>query len=130
MVSLKKEQARYLLLSLITQLCVLAGRFRPDNILFATEKRRIQDMPNGKPEDHPLTDIFIHNRYVEYGEEASLLIKRIGELSSKRELDEWWEKEIGWNGTPKIALRKAKARVQELEKRARESGWELKSNKG
>ncbi len=82
-------------------------------------------MPNGKSGDHPLTDIFIDNRYVEYGEEASLLIKRIAALSSKRELDEWWEREIGWSGTPELALRKAKARVQELEKRAQESGWEL-----
>jgi hypothetical protein len=81
-------------------------------------------MPNGKPGDHPLTDIFAHSIYDEYGYEASMLIKRIAKLSSKREMDEWWENEIGWTGTPEIALTKAKAKVEELEKRAKESGWE------
>jgi len=46
-------------------------------------------MPNGKPGDHPLTDIFVHKSEV-YGREADELIGKIGELCSSRELDEWW----------------------------------------
>jgi alpha-amylase/alpha-mannosidase (GH57 family) len=80
-------------------------------------------MPNGKPGDHPLTDIFVHKSEV-YGREADDLIRRIGELCSSRELDEWWEREIGWSDDRDFALRKAKARYEELLNRARNSGWE------
>ena len=80
-------------------------------------------MPNGKPGDHPLTDIFLHKLEV-YGPEADELIRKIGDLCSRRELDEWWEREIGWSQDRELTLRKARARYDELMKRARESGWE------
>jgi len=51
-------------------------------------------MPNGKPGDHPLTDILIHNLKV-YGQEGDDLIRKIAELCSRRELDEWWQRKIG-----------------------------------
>lgn len=78
---------------------------------------------NGKPGDHPLTDICGHRLEV-YGQEADELIRRIAELCSPRELDEWWQKEIGWSADPALALTKARARYEELSKRARDSGWE------
>jgi hypothetical protein len=53
-------------------------------------------MPNGKPGDHTLTDILVHKRNV-YGQEADDLVRKIAELSSGRELDEWWEREVGWS---------------------------------
>jgi hypothetical protein len=80
-------------------------------------------MANGKPGDHPLTDILVYGRRV-YGREADDLIRKIRDLCSPRELDAWWEREIGWTGDRKLALRKARARHAELTKRARESGWE------
>jgi hypothetical protein len=78
---------------------------------------------NGNPGDHPLTDILVHKHEV-YGREADELIRKIARLCSRRELDEWWEREIGWSKDPASALRKAHTRFSELEKRAKESGWE------
>ena len=78
---------------------------------------------NGKENDHPLTDILIYNLEV-YGTEADDLIRRISELSSPRELDEWWAREIGWSAEPHDVLGKARRRFQELRQRARDSGWE------
>ena len=51
---------------------------------------------NGKPGDHPLTDILSYKLEV-YGQVADELIRKIGELCSPRELDEWWDREIGWS---------------------------------
>jgi hypothetical protein len=80
-------------------------------------------MANGTPGDHPLTDILFHKIEV-YGAEADELIRRIASLCSQRELDQWWEREIGWSQDKALALRKAKARYEELLQRANESGWE------
>jgi len=80
-------------------------------------------MPNGKPGDHPLTDIFVHKAEV-YGPEADELIRKIAGLCSRNELDNWWEKEIGWSSDRASILRKAQARYNELLKRAREGRWE------
>jgi hypothetical protein len=80
---------------------------------------------NGKPGDHPLTDIFIHKLEI-YGREADELIRKIGELCSRRQMDEWWEREIGWSDDRALALRKARERYEGLAKRARASGWETR----
>ena len=80
-------------------------------------------MPNGKPGDHPLTDIFVHKSEV-YGREADDLIRKIAELCSSRELDEWWQREIGWSQDRDLALQKAKACYEELLRRAQDRGWE------
>jgi hypothetical protein len=82
-------------------------------------------MPNGKPGDHPLTDILIHKVKV-YGDEADDLIRKIAELSSRRELDEWWEQEIGWSPERNTVANKARMRFEELLKRAKDRGWETK----
>jgi hypothetical protein len=81
-------------------------------------------MPNGKPGDHPLTDILVHKSNV-YGREADDLIRRIADLCSRRELDEWWQREIGWSPERHLVLQKAQTRFDELLQRAKRSGWEI-----
>jgi hypothetical protein len=43
-------------------------------------------MPNGKPGDHPLPDITIHNQRV-YSERADGLIREIVRLGGRREIE-------------------------------------------
>lgn len=82
-------------------------------------------MPNGKLGDHPLTDILVHKAKV-YGREADDLIRKIAELCNRSELDEWWEREIGWSPDRKSVISKARLRLDELLERAKRSGWETK----
>ena len=82
-------------------------------------------MPNGKPGDHPLSDIFVHKAEV-YGPEADELIRKIEGLCSPKELDEWWDREIGWTKDRPSILLKAQARYDELLRRAHEGRWEAK----
>ncbi len=79
-------------------------------------------MPNGKPGDRPLTDILVHKLEV-YGAEADELIRRIDSLGGRRELEEWWELEIGGSQDKALALARARARYGELLNKARESSW-------
>jgi hypothetical protein len=81
-------------------------------------------MPNGKPGDHPLTDILVRKLNV-YGREADDLIRRIAELRSHRELEEWWNREIGWSPDRNLILSKARTHHNELLHRAKQSGWEI-----
>jgi hypothetical protein len=78
---------------------------------------------NGKPGDHPLTDILGHKLEV-YGQETDELILRIREMCSLRELEEWWQRELGWSASKELALQRARVRYEELLIRAREGGWE------
>jgi hypothetical protein len=87
----------------------------------------IDGIMNGKPGDHPLTDLIVHKQEV-YGRETDELIRRIAALCSRRELDDWWEREIGWSKDSEMIFRKATARHAELLKRAKESGWETESD--
>jgi hypothetical protein len=80
-------------------------------------------MPNGKSGDHPLTDILVHKLNV-YGKEGADLIRKIAELCSRRELNEWWEQEIGRSGDVDTVVRKGREYLDELLKRAKRSGWE------
>lgn len=68
---------------------------------------------NGRPGDHPLTDILFYSREV-YGREADELIRKVRELCSERELYEWWEKDIHWSGDRAMVLRKVQTRLEEL----------------
>ena len=83
-------------------------------------------MPNGSVRDHPLTDIVFHKRNV-YGQEADDLIRKISELSSRRELEDWWNQEVGWSGDAAVVLTRAPIRLGELIRRAKEGGWEIRS---
>jgi hypothetical protein len=80
-------------------------------------------MPNGTRGDHPLNDILVHKVNV-YRKEADDLIRKITELCSRRELDEWWEREIGWSHDRHSVVRKAAMRFEELLERAKQGGWE------
>ena len=53
-----------------------------------------------------------------------MLIRKIAELSSPRELSEWWEREIGWEGNEQTVLQKGRVRLSQLLRRAEESGWD------
>lgn len=79
---------------------------------------------NGKPGDHPLIDILVHKLQV-YGPEADDLIRQIAQLCSRRELDEWWEREVGWSPERHAIASKARTRLAELLLRAKQSGWEI-----
>jgi hypothetical protein len=79
---------------------------------------------NGKPGDDPLTDLLVREHEV-YGPEADELLRQIADLCSPRELDDWWQREIGWSKDSALVLRKARARHAELLQRAKESGWEI-----
>jgi hypothetical protein len=80
-------------------------------------------MANGKPGDHPLTNIVLHNLDV-YGGGADELIRRIAELCSRRELDEWWNREVGSSPDTNLIIAKARSRLDELLDRAKQGGWE------
>ena len=82
-------------------------------------------MPNGKPGDHPLTDILVHKLKV-YGREADDLIRKIADLSSQGELSDWWQHEIGWSSDRDLVIRKGRLRLDELLRRAEQGGWETK----
>lgn len=81
-------------------------------------------MPNGTAGDPPLTDILFHKVEV-YGREADETIRKISELCSRRELEEWWDREITWSSDTHLVLAKSKSRLAELLRRAKESGWEV-----
>lgn len=61
---------------------------RCDDATYTLYRGREQRMPNGKPGDHPVTDILIHNRNI-YSSAARDLIREIVALAdekSRREL--------------------------------------------
>src|SRR5258707_83850 len=70
-------------------------------------------------------DILVHNLKV-YGQEGDDLIRKIAELCSRRELDEWWQREVGWSDDDHLVVCKAQMRFDELLQRAKQSGWETK----
>jgi hypothetical protein len=81
-------------------------------------------MPNGKPGDHLVTDILLHG-FSEYGDEACELLRKIAQLSSERELHQWWESQIGWSCPVETVLSKARRRCDELVNLRKEQGWEM-----
>ena len=81
-------------------------------------------MPNGKPGDHPLTDMLLHDLKL-YGEETDELIRSISQLCTPKELHEWWNVEIGDSDIrEEVVLRAARAQHETLLERARSGGWE------
>ncbi len=81
-------------------------------------------MVNGKPGDHPITDILYWKREV-YSAETDELIRSIAALCSSNELYTGWNEEIGWCGDAALAAQKSSVRCNELLLRAKRSGWEL-----
>jgi hypothetical protein len=60
-----------------------------------------------------------------YGPEADDIIRRISQLCSRAELEEWWDREIHWSKDSGLVLAKAQSRLAELIQRAKSSGWEV-----
>ncbi len=81
-------------------------------------------MANGKPGDHPLTDILWHGMEV-YGPEADELIRKMSRLSSPRELREWWEQELAGQSDPAEIHRRMKEGYDSFVQRAKDRGWEV-----
>jgi hypothetical protein len=81
-------------------------------------------MAAGGPGDHPLSDIIRWNLPT-YGEAADRLILKIAALCSSRELEEWWQRQIGWQPNLQSVAEKSERRHQELLRRAQQNGWEM-----
>jgi hypothetical protein len=84
-------------------------------------------MPNGKPGDHPLTDIVIHGRRV-YSDVADHLVRAIVKLASREERDRLADllfQEYNDFGNPNDAELELRltAMLAELEASARTRGW-------
>jgi len=79
-------------------------------------------MANGKPSDHPLTDI-LHWKLPVYGAETDALIRSIATLCSSNELYAWWNEEIGWGGDAALAAQNSRVPYDELLWLAKRSGW-------
>jgi hypothetical protein len=80
-------------------------------------------MPNGKPGDHPITDLMIHHLSV-YGEPLDTDLRQLGELMSYHRLCEWFEQGHYW-ATAKEELEPiVAAKLETLKRDAQERGWE------
>jgi len=80
-------------------------------------------MAAGGPGDHPLSDVLNYGIEV-YGVDADKLLEKLGQLLSKRELDIFWETEIGWECDKEVAYQKFSKKLKWAEDRAKNSGWE------
>jgi len=85
--------------------------------------RRGTIAPQTLPQIEALADI--KERPEVYSRETDELIKKIRRLCSCREMGQWWEREIEPTGDAELVTRKARARYEELLRRARENGWEI-----
>ena len=80
-------------------------------------------MPNGKPGDHPITDIMIHGLSV-YGEPLDSDLRSLGALMSYQRLCDWFHEQRHWT-TPKEQLQPIVAqKLAELRGEAQDRGWE------
>ena len=85
-------------------------------------------MPNGKPGDHPYTDIVVHGRRV-YSKAIDRLVREVAELSDergRRELGDMLLFEYNQYSKPDLAklARVLSERREQLRKEATERGWE------
>jgi hypothetical protein len=80
-------------------------------------------MPNGKPGDHPITDLMIHHLAV-YGEPLDTELRQLGQLMSYHRLCDWFEQQRH-STKPKDQLRPiVAAKLAELRRDATKRGWE------
>jgi hypothetical protein len=76
---------------------------------------------NGKPGDHPITDLMIHHIAV-FGEPLDTQLRQLGELMSYDRLCDWFQQH--WS-TPAEQLQPlVAAKLEELRRDACERGWE------
>ncbi len=78
-------------------------------------------MPNGKPGDHPRTDLTIHGVSV-YGEPTDGRLRKLIVLMGQRRFDEWFNP---YFAEKRDAIAEAaKVKLAEEETAARARGWE------
>jgi hypothetical protein len=77
-------------------------------------------MPNGRPGDHPLTDLLKHGREV-YGPEIDSALREMAELGEPGELDSWWQAHLARESNTSSHLVQVRARLAELRKA--DGGW-------
>jgi type 1 glutamine amidotransferase len=82
-------------------------------------------MADGKPGDHPLTDILVY-KIETYGPDADDYIRGVSDFSSRHELYEWWNDEVKGVTDRQVILQKARERYQELMMRSQATGWGTK----
>jgi hypothetical protein len=70
-------------------------------------------MPNGKPGDHPLTDIFLHG-LESYGPDIDSMLREISALAPDQELVRWWERELAMESDRQVILERVQSRLEEL----------------
>jgi hypothetical protein len=76
---------------------------------------------NGKPGDHPITDLMVHDTAV-FGEPLDSELRQLGELMSYKRLCEWFQQH--WSLPPQELQPVVAAKLEELRRDARERGWE------
>ena len=76
---------------------------------------------NGKPGDHPITDIVRH-RIARYGDPLDSQIRQLGELMSYDRLCDWFQQH--WSKPPEQLEPIVAAKLEEMRRAAREGGWE------
>jgi hypothetical protein len=83
-------------------------------------------MPNGKPGDHPITDILVHHRRV-YSETADALVREIAALGGEREIADMLYTEYNEYSKPDVPkLERVLTAIRDRRLReAREKGWEV-----
>ena len=83
-------------------------------------------MPNGKPGDHPLTDILVHHIIV-FSPTVDHLIREIVSLGGRQDL------EARWNlfSPPPLTVFEAELQTMRnhLRQQAQERGWEIDSGR-
>ena len=76
---------------------------------------------NGKPGDHPISDIVLR-RIGRYGEPLDSQIRQLGELMSYHRLCDWYEQH--WSRSPQQLEPIVAAKLEEMRRAAQEGGWE------
>jgi hypothetical protein len=76
---------------------------------------------NGKPGDHPITDIVRH-RIAHYGEPLDSQIRQLGELMSYDRLRDWFQQH--WSTPSAQPEPIVAAKLEEMRHAARERGWD------
>ena len=80
-------------------------------------------MSSGGPNDHPISDILTYNLEV-YGKQTDKQFKELAALLSKKELEDFWTAEIGWQSSKDNAAKKILEKLEWAKARAKNSGWE------
>ena len=78
-------------------------------------------MPNGKPGDHPRTDLLIHNIEV-YGNKIDDVLRSLLKLMPAYEFDEWFNPY--WQASKEELLQAASKKLEEKREEASQRGWD------